>query len=207
MKEEANYYSLARPEVASWVPQKTRKILDVGCGEGFFLKLIKEKTGAETWGIEVEMEVADKAKDKVDNILIGKVEDVLNLIPNDYFDCITFNDVLEHLLEPTDVLIMLKSKLSEKGIIISSVPNVRYFYNLHELIIKKDWDYKNSGILDSTHFRFFTKKSMKRMFEKAGYYIIKQEGIHELTSWKIRLFNCSIANRQADFQNIGYQGA
>lgn len=189
MKEITNYYSNIRPEVAGFVPKNIKTILDIRCGQGVFLKLVKAQTGAETWGVEVQTEVAEKAKDHIDKILTGKVEDVLGSIPNAYFDCITFNDVLEHLLEPAEVLKMIRPKLSENGIIIASIPNVRFFRNLYELLIKKDWEYKDAGILDSTHFRFFTQKSMKRMFENAGYKLVKQEGINKITSWKFQLFN------------------
>lgn len=77
-----------------------------------FPKLAKNQNRAEAWGTEVVIEVAKKAKDQVDNILTGKVEDMLGSIPDNYFDCITFNDVLEHLLEPADVLKMIEPKLS-----------------------------------------------------------------------------------------------
>lgn len=189
MKIITNYYSQSRPEIADLVPKNIRTILDIGSGQGAFLKLVKEQTGAETWGIEVVIEVAEKAKDHIDKILTGKVEDVLNSIPDAYFDCLTFNDVLEHLLEPTEVLKMLAPKLTKNGIIIASIPNVRYFLNLYELLIKKDWEYKDAGILDSTHLRFFTQKSMKRMFEEAGYKLIKQVGVNKTISWKFQLFD------------------
>ncbi len=189
MKQTANYYKFTRPEVAAFVPKSIKTILDIGCGEGAFLHSIKEQIGAETWGVELVPGVAEKAKGQVDNILIGKVEDILNLIPDGYFDCIIFNDVLEHLLEPTEVLQLVKPKLSQRGVILASIPNVRYFYNLYELLIKKDWEYKDAGILDSTHFRFFTQKSMRRMFEQAGYNVIKQKGINKIKSWKFRFLN------------------
>jgi hypothetical protein len=84
---------------------------------------------------------------------------------------------------------MIRPKLSVNGIVIASIPNVRYFGNLYELLLKKDWEYKDSGILDTTHLRFFTKLSMKRMFEDAGYELIRQEGIKKITSWRFRLLN------------------
>ena len=86
--------------------------------------MVKEQTGAESWGIEMITEVAEIAKDRVDNILVDKIEDVLCSIPDNYFDCITFNNVLEHLIEPTEVLKMIRPKLSHNGIIIASIPNV-----------------------------------------------------------------------------------
>ncbi len=189
MKKKTNYYIEDRPNIVALVPKNVRTILDIGCAQGAFLKLVKEKTSAETWGIEVVTEAAKNAKDNVDNILIGKIEELIGSIPNNYFDCITFNDVLEHLLDPTDVLKMIRPKLSENGIIIASIPNVRYFKNLYELLVKKDWEYKETGILDSTHLRFFTKISMRRMFEEAGYKLIKQEGINKPTSLKFKILN------------------
>ena len=204
MKETTNYYNHTREEVAFFVPSTIKTILDIGCGKGTFLKYAKKKTEAETWGIEMVIEIAEKAKNEVDNILIGKVEDAVNLLPNNYFDCITFNDVLEHLSEPTEVLKMIRPKLTKNGIIIASIPNVRYIYNLYDLIIKKDWEYKDAGILDSTHIRFFTKISMKRMFEKAGYKLIKQVGINKITSWKFRFFNLTTFRFFSDTKYLQY---
>jgi 2-polyprenyl-3-methyl-5-hydroxy-6-metoxy-1,4-benzoquinol methylase len=185
--KDSNYYTQSRPEIAKLVPKNISTILDVGCAQGSFLKLVKELSGAETWGIELLPEIAEKAT--VDKILTGKVEDLIHLIPNGYFDCITFNDVLEHLLEPTEVLKAISLKLSKDGIIIASIPNIRYYVCLYELLIKKDWKYKDSGILDSTHLRFFTKKSMKRMFEEAGFKNIQQKGLVHNSAWKFKLLD------------------
>lgn len=189
METSTNYYKNSRPEIIDFLPKNLSKILDIGCGQGHFLKLVKEKTGAETWGLEVVVSEANIAKNYLDKILIGKVEDTLDFIPDAYFDCITLNDVLEHLIEPKDVLKLLNAKLTKNGIIIASIPNVRFIGNLKELLVKKDWEYKNEGILDSTHLRFFTKKSMVRIFEEAGYQIVKQVGINKINSWKLRTTN------------------
>jgi 2-polyprenyl-3-methyl-5-hydroxy-6-metoxy-1,4-benzoquinol methylase len=187
--ETSVYYTSSRPEIASFVPVNTRTILDVGCGQGYFLKLVKEQIHAETWGDELMPEVAEKAKAQVDHVIPGKIEEALDLIPDHYFDCITFNDVLEHLPEPAEILRRMKPKLTKNGIIIASIPSVRYFYNLVELIIKKDWEYKDSGILDATHLRFFTQKSMKRMFENAGYFLVNVKGVNGIKYWKFQLLN------------------
>lgn len=66
---------------------------------------------------------------------------------------------------------------------------MRYIHNLYELLVLKDWEYKDWGILDSTHFRFFTRKSMKRMFEDAGYTLLYQKGINETDSKKFKILN------------------
>lgn len=189
MKDSIDYYNRSRPELSKHIPINTKKVLDIGCGQGSFLQLVKERTGAETWGIEIITEVAELAKNVVDNILVGKIEDLINLIPQNYFDCITFNDVLEHLVEPEEILKLTKSKLSENGIVLASIPNVRFIKNLYELLIERDWEYKESGILDSTHLRFFTQKSMCRLFKNAGYQVISIEGINGLNSMKFKIIN------------------
>lgn len=188
MKIITNYYSQSRPEIADLVPKNIRTILDIGCGECAFLKLIKELTGAETWGVEMIQKVAEKAKNQADNVFIGKIEDALNTLPWNYFDCITLNDVLEHLYDPYNVLKNLKKLLSNKGIIIASIPNVLHFSLLKRLILNQDWNYTDEGILDFTHIRFFTKKSIMRMFHEAGFELIKIKGIKANNSIK-EIFN------------------
>jgi 2-polyprenyl-3-methyl-5-hydroxy-6-metoxy-1,4-benzoquinol methylase len=198
------YYTSSRPEIAAFVPVYTKTILDIGCGEGFFLKLVKSQINAETWGVELMPEVAEKAKSHADHVIPGKIEEALDLIPDHYFDCITFNDVLEHLPEPAEILKKIKPKLTQNGIILASIPSVRYFYNLVELIIKKDWEYKDSGILDSTHLRFFTKKSIRRMFENAGYSIVKIKGINRIKYWKFQILNFATLGLLNDTKYLQY---
>ncbi|MDQ1265498.1 MAG: hypothetical protein QG635_649, partial [Bacteroidota bacterium] len=128
--------------------------------------------------IEINKEVSEKAAGKLDKVLTGDFLDCLPQIPVGYFDCIVFNDVLEHFTYPDVVLAKCCNLLKSEGYVVSSIPNVRYIGNLKELLFEKDWRYKKEGgILDYTHFRFFTKKSIKRLFEEAGYEIMKIEGL------------------------------
>ena len=73
------------------------------------------------------------------------------------------------------------------GYIVSSIPNVRYIWNLIELIHLKDWHYKDEGLLDITHLRFFTKKSIIRMFNDAGYEIIRVDGVNPTKHYKVKI--------------------
>ena len=205
MNDSPKYYTQERAEIVQLVPKDIASIVDIGCGEGFFLRAIKKKTNAETWGIEIVTEIAQRAKKNVDRILTGNIEEVVFSLPEGYFDCITFNDVLEHLVHPEIILKSIGSKLKSDGIIIASIPNVRYFKNLFELLILKDWEYKEGGgILDSTHLRFFTKKSMVRLFENAGYTVIKQKGINKSTSFKFKILNVLSAGLLGDTKYLQF---
>jgi 2-polyprenyl-3-methyl-5-hydroxy-6-metoxy-1,4-benzoquinol methylase len=183
------YYGNDRSEILAFIPNEIGAILDVGCGYGGFLDLVKCNLNAETWGLELVDSVAETLNGHIDFVLKGSIEESYLLLPNNYFDCITFNDVLEHLTYPDEVLISIREKFSNKGLLVASLPNVRYLRNLYNLIILKDWKYEDSGILDRTHFRFFTKKSMNRMFHESGYEVISITGIFRLNGFKFKLFN------------------
>ncbi len=185
------YYRNARPEMLQFLPKNFDKILDIGCGEGLFAHSIREKSNREIelWGIEPMEKQGLEAKKKLDKVLIGKSEDVLNEIPDNYFDVIFFNDVLEHLVDPYNLLKLIKSKLSNDGFIVSSIPNVRYHNTFMDLVIYKNWDYKSFGVLDKTHLRFFTKKSIIKMYESMDFEIIEHKGINRSKSIKPYFYN------------------
>ena len=184
-----DYYSNARPEMDRFIPSTARRILDVGCGEGRFGQRLKEKLNVEVWGVELVPLAADVARDRLDRVFCGDIMQQLVHIRDHFFDCIIFNDVIEHLVDPYRVLIAIKQKLTREGVVICSIPNIRYFRNLFDLAVRGEWRYQDSGVLDKTHLRFFTKKSIVQMFESLGYRITRLEGINPTPSWRVRLFN------------------
>lgn len=183
------YFSQNRPEMIPFIPQQAKKILDVGCGVGLFAEKLKEQNQAEAWGVEFDARAGAEAKNKLDKVLIGDIMILIAELPDNYFDCIIFNDLLEHLADPFALLKQIKTKLSPQGVIVCSLPNVRYLPNLFNLLIKKQWAYEDQGVLDKTHLRFFTAKSIAQMFKQLDYQIIKLQGINPITSWKFKLIN------------------
>jgi 2-polyprenyl-3-methyl-5-hydroxy-6-metoxy-1,4-benzoquinol methylase len=192
------YYSGKRPEMLDFVPPTAKKVLDVGCGEGGFGAALKKKD-MEIWGVEISGESALIAQEHLDRVMVGDVIDLLDALPDRYFDCIVFNDVLEHLVDPYTILLRIKGKLSEAGVVVCSIPNVRYLNNLKKLLLEKQWQYEEWGILDKTHLRFFTEKSIHEMFDRLGYQIVKMEGISALKpSWKFTLLNFFLFGHLSD---------
>lgn len=182
------YYDSTRAEMQQFIPNKIRKLLEIGCGAGNFGAEIKKTKGIEVWGIEPCEDYALKAKNKLDKVLIKKIDDALKELPNQYFDCVVFNDVIEHLEYPEEILRKISNNLVSGGVIIASIPNVRHYGNLFRLLFIKDWQYTESGILDNTHLRFFTKKSIIRMFDNAGYDLVDIKGINGIFKFKWILF-------------------
>ncbi len=183
------YYNNPRKELLDFIVNEPKKVLDVGCGDGSFAVLVKQKYNAETWGIEYVQKEAEKAGKILDKSLAGPCENHISSLPDNYFDVIFFNDVLEHLVDPYTVLETIRTKLSPNGIIIASIPNIRYFKVLTALFLKKDWRYEAYGVMDKTHLRFFTKKSMVRMFDEAGYNCKTVKGLSATRSLRFILFS------------------
>ena len=185
----AGYYDNVRKEMLKYLPENAQKIMDVGCGNGAFASVVKQKNDAEVWGIELMEEEAVIAQTVLDKVLTGSCENHIDNLPENYFDVIYFNDVLEHLADPYTVLDALKSKLSPKGVIISSIPNVRFYRTFSKVVFLKDWKYDDFGIMVKNHLRFFTGKSIKRMYEYLGYDVLINEGININRTLKPICFN------------------
>ncbi|TXE13829.1 class I SAM-dependent methyltransferase [Seonamhaeicola algicola] len=183
------YYENSRTEMQKLLPPNIKTVLDIGCGNGTFANSIKNSKKIEVWGVELMSNEANIASEKLDKVINKKVEDAIDKLPDNYFDVIYFNDVLEHVSYPDTILKEIKIKLKQNGVVISSIPNVRYHSAMYNFLFKKDWKYAKSGVMDYTHLRFFTSKSIKRMYMNAGYSIVHHKGINKTKSIKPYFLN------------------
>lgn len=203
LNQEHQYYSHSRSEILPFLPSGIKFALDVGCGNGSFGKILKEHVGCVVWGVEPNQTVALEAQQNLDKVINSPFDKNLNL-EHQKFDCIFFNDVLEHLVNPYSALNICKLNLSKNGCIISSIPNILHFDTIYKILITQDWKYEDAGILDKTHLRFFTKKSIIRMFEECGYKIVSIQGINPAYSTKFKWLNKMLFNHLNDMKYIQY---
>jgi 2-polyprenyl-3-methyl-5-hydroxy-6-metoxy-1,4-benzoquinol methylase len=187
--KKIKYYSESRPELLKFYPSTIKCLLDVGCSTAEFSGNLKLRNNTEVWGLELNEEAARVAIERIDKVFIGNLNDNIHSLPDGYFDCIACNDILEHLYEPEKTLTELKIKIKNEGVIVSSIPNFLYLPSLLKVAYKRQWDYTEEGTLDYTHIRFFTKKSIIKMFNSANYEVLNIEGINGLSGWKWKLFN------------------
>lgn len=183
MEKLENYYKNTRNDMLNLLPEYHSSVLEVGCGEGSFKNCLKNVE--EYWGIEPYKEAADIAQKKLDVVFNNTYEEVADKIPDNKFDLIVCNDVIEHMIDHNAFLSSIKEKLTDNGALILSVPNVRYVRNLKSLLFNKDWKYKNEGVLDKTHLRFFTEKSLKRTINENGF---KMDALQLLNPYKAKGF-------------------
>ena len=202
--KQTEYYNQSRPELLARVPKGLKKVLDIGCGSGFFLKDLKEKERIETWGIEPDYNSSVIAKKHVDVVIHSGFNEGIDELNGQVFDAIFFNDVLEHLILPIDALVLSKKYLQKNGVVIASIPNILYFNVMYSILKNRDWKYENEGTLDNTHMRFFTRKSMIRMFHDAGFEIESIEGINPTSHKKFNLLNSLMFNKLNDFKFLQY---
>ncbi len=201
-----NYYQQNRLEMLEFVPKNSQKILDIGCGEGNFASILKENLKAEVWGIEKNEKAASLAKEKLDKVIVGDIVEIVRDLEDKSFDCIVLNDILEHLAYPNNLLKNLKDKLKKNGVVVFSVPNVRYLLNLKRLLINKDWRYENEGVLDGTHLRFFTKKSLIETFKSLDFEILEIKGINPLNPLKFNIINILFLGTLSDTKYLQFAG-
>ncbi|MGZ3496100.1 MAG: class I SAM-dependent methyltransferase [Vulcanimicrobiaceae bacterium] len=174
------YYDQPRPELVELIRGTPRFVLDVGCAGGAMGTEIKRRySGAVVWGIELNSQAAAAAKARIDRVLSENVERFdfgANGIAPASIDLVFFPDVLEHLYNPWTLLARIKPFLAPNAQIIASIPNVRNFVILEDLA-NGIWRYAEEGLLDITHIRFFTRRSVIELFEQTGYRIERLQSL------------------------------
>jgi len=184
-----------------FVPIECLKILEVGCGTGAFGKQLKDRCAeAKVWGIEPDNQSADAAEKVLDRVIRGVFRSDMPELLGEQFDCIVFNDVLEHMADPDEALLAGRKHLTSDGLVIASIPNILYFPTFYMIVKTQDWRYEDKGILDNTHLRFFTRKSIERLFNESGYDVVRMDGINRYSYWKFNLVNFFLLSRINDFR-------
>lgn len=184
MIEDYPYVDESRPEMHGFIPSSATRLLDVGCAYGGFGAALKQaRPDLTVIGVEPSEKAAATASTRLDKVTCGTFPEALD---DADFDCIVFNDVLEHVVDPWDVLRRSAPYLRPGGVVVASLPNVRNASVLLRLAVRGTWTYTDVGILDRTHLRFFTRRSALDLFETAGFEVLTWKLISIADSGKLR---------------------
>lgn len=167
---KAEYYSSDRPDIREEVIGQFSVALDVGCGTGQVGRaLMRDKVVDVFDGIELDPESAKAAEAHYRKVWAGTVESCLGTgqFPGPY-NFILCADVLEHLVDPWATLSLLAQRLAADGTIVVSIPNLKFAPVVFDLVCRGRFTYRDAGVLDRTHLRFFTRHSLKPFFDQAG---------------------------------------
>lgn len=161
-----------------YLKTKSRKILEIGCGPGFFLKLGKE-LGWEVRGIEPSVQASEYGKNMGLSIITGELNSQ-NLKGLGKFDVIYLEGVMEHLPDPAKAVKMCYKILKPGGLFCTIVAND---YNPLQNILRETMDFAPWWILPSEHINYFEKKSLKKLMKKSGF-----EEIHSTVTFPMEIF-------------------
>ena len=202
------YFAEARSEMLAFVPETCHRLLDVGCGAGRFGASLKQSREIEVWGVESFATAAAQAARQLDRVINRSFEPDTDLPPS-AFDCIVFNDVLEHMAAPEQALryarLLLSPGRDRTGVDTkcSTFPGSLATGSARYLGLR------GLGFVGSYACAVFTKSSILKLFASEGYTVRSISGINPYVGipnvsqrlWAVyRLANVLCLNKFADLK-------
>lgn len=152
-----------------WGRRTGLRVLDVGCGFATTSERI-QKLGNDVTGIDDSPEIGIVAGKRLSRVIQADVQAAD--LGDEQFDVLIFADVLEHLAWPVSVLKRYLRWLAPDGSVLISLPNVG-LWSVRLAHLAGRWEYQETGVLDRTHLRFFTRRSARWLIGEAGLNIVK----------------------------------
>ena len=176
-KQIPYYFRHLNTRLFDCLPAGMDRVLEFGCSAGMLGKAYKSQNPDTVWhGIEINKAAADNAKENLDAVWVLNANE---LKPNktmlkEPYDAIIYGDVIEHLIDPVKSMPAHLELLKSGGELIACIPNVQHWTVVKDLL-QGNWDYRNAGLMDNTHLRFFTRKSIRKLLHKLQLTLIEQQ--------------------------------
>ena len=162
------YFGQDRVELVRLLPRPLGVVLDIGCGEGRTGASLRSAGATRIVGIELDEAAAAAAAESYDEVRTGAVESELDSIAGP-FDTILLYDLLEHLVDPWEVLRRLHAVASPGARVHVSMPNARHWSLLRDLAVRGTFGYTPAEHRDVTHLRWFTRRDLVDLLESTGW--------------------------------------
>lgn len=167
-KKPPDYFVGDRSAFLEWVGGRYRRVLEIGCGAGGNADWYRRNGAESISGIEISPGAAAIAAERFDRVVLGPVETQLDAVDGP-FDLIVCGDVLEHLIDPWAIVARLRGLSHRDTVLAISIPNIRYYRAMAKIAFGQGFEYEPSGIFDSTHLRFFTKRNVEDLLTSSGW--------------------------------------
>jgi len=167
-------HTLHNEDLLAIIPKGCKRVVEVGCSNGVLAKAyLEQNPDCEYLGIEISEEYATLAREHI-RVRVGDIE---TFTEEDFrqfgkVDCWVFGDVLEHLIDPWEVLAKLARASDLETRIALCIPNMQHWTVLRALI-SGDLFYQRTGLLDVTHLRWFTGKTLVASLEHTGWTVLQ----------------------------------
>ena len=175
-----------RKDIVALIPEGTISVLDVGCAEATMFQELRNKGVTYYCGIDIinTPEFLSLIKPRLDRYIHCDLNRTVTFpFKDEEFDVIIFGDILEHVFDPWSVLERFVRHLKPNGTIIISIPNSLLHYSAFRKIITGTHSYQSSGLWDNTHIRFFSRRMVLGMINKAGLEVVKYVPNYEYDPW------------------------
>jgi GT2 family glycosyltransferase/SAM-dependent methyltransferase len=155
-------------DVVNFVEPGSR-VLELGPATGYMSRAFVEQRECSVVGIEFDPGMAERAAAICERVIVGDLDhlDLEAELGDERFDAIVSADVIEHLKDPLGALRRLRPFLKDGGRFAISIPNVAHG-SVRLALLSGRFEYRDWGLLDSTHMRFFTRDTFERLLDEAG---------------------------------------
>lgn len=154
---------------------QSKRVLEVGCGPGSITKILVEQAQCKVTGLELDSEAIKKARPYCETVIqadLNSADWPCLLGEGERFDVVVAADVLEHLYDPWVTLKRMVSFINQNGYLVVSLPNAGHAAVV-SCLINGDFEYRDWGLLDRTHIRFFGFKNIEALFAQADLKIVE----------------------------------
>jgi len=166
-------HSAVNYDLLNLMPKGCRRVVEIGCSYGALAKAYcADNENTEYIGVDIDPEYAEVAESHCTRAFAGNIEelepaDFDSLFPS---DCWVFGDCLEHLKDPWTLLKQIRNKIDPDGWLLACIPNAQN-WDVQMRLATGQFFYEDSGLLDRTHIRWFTRITMIDMFQSTGWKI------------------------------------
>lgn len=168
-------HDLYNPDLLQLLPVSANRIIEIGCSSGALAREMKKRNASCHYlGLDIDSSYVELASRHCDEARLADIE----AVGGEFFhqqsdrDCWVFGDSLEHLKSPWRVLKAVRNVIPAGGVVVACIPNAQHWSMFARLAIG-DLRYEDSGLLDRTHLRWFTRKTIVELFRSTGFEIVE----------------------------------
>lgn len=163
-------HELSNPDLLSLIPKHAKTVIEIGCSSGALARDYKLiNPNCHYVGCDIDASYVERAELHCDEVELVDID----AASDDFFqrrsgaDVWVFGDALEHLRDPWSVLARVRTSMAREGVVVACIPNAQH-WSVQVRLSVGEFKYEDSGLLDRTHLRWFTRKTIIELFEGSG---------------------------------------